>query len=613
MNTDSQQMDDFDAPIYAYWIQIRRQDEWRNIEPRQSLAADGTVTGGGAEVLSILTQLLTEGNFDELRLVRGVRQSDGQIDYQLLANFEPGRIVSMDDKLRELLYGAAAVPAAQSPPQPQPAPPAQMPQAQQSQAQQSQAAMYFQTPDEALATMRSVAPQAVAPQATMPQASPSLQAEQPAQNLAPNPVPDSAIDDESDNLFDGFEFPQEPPPKRRGILARLGLFLGFVIALLAGSIFVIFQFKDDLPFADELIEMLGGQFEQMPSISQMKTGEMANESAPTEPEDQMGMEQEPPSPSLIPQATIDPTMEAESQTTPQATNEPNQPENELAVDESFLNRSPELNEAEIDAMQPAPSAGIASVMPAPVIPTTDTPQIASLEPAPEMPSPSALEPSVKPKPVVTQRATPKKIAIDKPAKLPPPVPERLYAELQSTVPSDDVEGTTEVEPQQLTLMDYNRLMNQFSWDNKLDDVRIRTDTCKEHEERYIVCKLVETGWFVNSAAIVAQFDKEVDEQLVALQVYGRPVLGEEPLKQQFEEIVQDIRARLPNVQAGFDTRRETAGSDFFSSLRENVDRNVYFSYWPDDGGKFPLFVYAKISALSSNEGYYHILIGKPST
>ena len=608
MNTDSQQMNDFNSPIYAYWIQIRRQDEWRNIEPRQSLAADGTVTGGGAEVLSTLTQLLTEGNFDELRLVRGVRQSDGQIDYQLLANFEPGRIVSMDDKLRELLYGStAAAPAIQPQPQPQQAPPSQMPPEQDSQAQ---GAMYFQTSDEALTTTRSVVPQDAVPQVTAPQTSPPLQAEQPVPNFEADPVAD-----ESDDLFDGFEFPQDPPPKRRGILARLGLFFGFVIALLAGSIFVIFQFKDDLPFADELIQMLGGQFEQMPLISEMKTGEMADEPESAGSKDQAGMEQETPSP--IPQASIRPTVEA----TPQ---ESDQPENQLAVDESFLNRSPELDEAEIDAMQPAPSSGASSVMP-----SVDTPQIAKIEPVPETSISTApivatpvVVPSVsapaEPKLPTSQGTVSQQNIIGKPAKLPPPVPEQLYAAVQPMMPSDQEQvpintAENEAEPQQLTLMDYNRLMNRFSWDNKLDDVRIRTDTCKEHEERYIVCKLVETGWFVNSAAIVAQFDKEVDEQLVALQIYGRPVLGEEPLKKQFEEIVQDIRSRLPNAQAGFDTRRETAGSDFFSSLRENVDRNVYFSYWPDDEGKFPLFVYAKISALSSNEGYYHILIGKPNS
>ena len=112
----------FSQSVEVYWLQIRRGDEWRNIEPHQYLVENNIEAEGQKAVYIVLSTLLQQAKFDELRLTKGTRSSDGEIHYQLMANFAPGKILHLEPEMRNQIF--AQGPQGQtSIPTPQPASP----------------------------------------------------------------------------------------------------------------------------------------------------------------------------------------------------------------------------------------------------------------------------------------------------------------------------------------------------------------------------------------------------------------------------------------------------------------------------------------------------------
>jgi hypothetical protein len=49
----------------------------------------------------------------------------------------------------------------------------------------------------------------------------------------------------------------------------------------------------------------------------------------------------------------------------------------------------------------------------------------------------------------------------------------------------------------------------------------------------------------------------------------------------------------------------------FQSLRPEVNQGRFFSYWPDQDRRRPVFVHLKLTGLDDSHGFYRIVIGNP--
>lgn len=622
--------------VHAYWLQIRRKDEWRNIEPREFIEADGTTNAGGNEVFDLLSQLLQQGNFDELRLTRGTREPNGEVHYSLMASFAPGKILSLDPMIRDMIFNIQG--ASQPPPSPsvQPAaPPVSQPPPETHTAQTHALTESHDSHHFASNHFDIGAPDTGAPDTDAPEP-----------NYQDHDYNDNDYHHEWDTHHEpahdsrGTDMFGDPKPSRASIWGRMGLFVGFVLVLLVGLFVLVWQIKDDLPFMGQIESMITG-FQTQENDSEGTpmsdhnnangTDHKANDhqaiAALPAANDQAGSLEPPLESSLQPlnQAAID-----AMQPVPTLPELPTQSVDEMVAIAPLEPR---------DAPQPDSLMINSAVTPAPLLPATITP--APITSAPIASAPIASAPSMDsnimdsnievmggdnppfPPPLLPPEArNPLPLASEIMVKTPlnpqdePPEDMREARPISPAPESQPDSQLANLTPPplpggSLNLSEYRTLMNAFTWEDTVTLAQPRIEYCKELDQQFTVCKLMENSWFTDSSAIVAQFDKFNGNRLISLQVYGMAVEGATALKDQFEMIVKQIRGKLPAEQAGFDTRRETTGTEFFNNLRSEDTKNAFFSYWPDNNGQFPVFVYAKISPLSANSGYYHILIGKP--
>ena len=635
-----------------YWIQVLQGGVWSNHseydEPAQALVN--------------LQAYYNEGTFEELRLTEARLLPNGESSFRLLVSFSPGELVYLDDAASQLLAGgmgsagagggdsgaaalspqqAQAVPVlTAAAPAPDPVSPHTMPQAM---------------------------PQAMPPTASPP-ATGGVDFQLPgdqngfsdaAQAMLGAPSFDKSDDELSESAMLALErlgsdsdFDDEGGSAKSWVLRRVAVFFASMLVLVGGlGVFLWMVPVDDWPLLGQLQQIAGlapadqSDEAEMPDpapdpapvpdtnnitgddplqpLEPINVGDMGDPAMPAEQGDEEG------------ELSIDDSMgQPDSGLSPEANN----PEQEAPV----LPVPSEITPEELDAMQPAPqlagntdnmdNAGMArnSEDPAPA-PGDMSSNEMNGDMEVEMPSPDMsqdMSPDMTPVDEVAQAESPpalpdvrqqeeqqeEQAAVkepDRPARQPtdrqPEEPEKPEAPQLTTAL---LEPSTP--PPLIPLSAYRQLMLGLSWEDTLPDMRHLLENCQQPDDATVVCKLDHKGWLPDVSAIAAQFDQMNNQELVGIHIYGQPIRGEDRAQQRFEEIVAQIKTLLPQEHIGYDTRRNTEGIDFFAALREDSERAAYFSYWPDDRGRFPTYVYAKLMPLSKQEGYYHILIGRPT-
>ena len=626
-----------------YWIQVLQGGVWSNHseydEPAQALVN--------------LQAYYNEGTFEELRLTEARLLPNGESSFRLLVSFSPGELVYLDDAASQLLVGGmgganSGAGGAGGAPSPQPA----------------QAVPVL--------TAAAPAPDPVSPPA-MPQAMPhtpsppatggvdfQLPGDQngfsdAAQAMLGAPSFDRSDDELSESAMLALErlgsdsdFDDEGGSAKSWVLRRVAVFFASMLVLVGGlGVFLWMVPVDDWPLLGQLQQIAG-----LAPADQSDEAEMPDpdpDPAPT-PDTNNITEEDP----LQPLEPInvgdmgDPAMPAEqgelsiddSMDPPDSGLSPSAEANNTEQEAPVLPVPSEITPEELDAMQPAPQlAGNADNMdnnmdniggegnseaPASLIPdmagesemgndmevempSPDRPQdmapgeIAQAESPPALPDVRQQEEEqqeARKEPDMTTRQSPD-MQPEEPEK--PEAPQLTTALLEPSTP-----------PPLIPLSAYRQLMLGLSWEDTLPDMRHLLENCQQPDDATVVCKLDHKGWLPDVSAIAAQFDQMNNQELVGIHIYGQPIRGEDRAQQRFEEIVAQIKTLLPQEHIGYDTRRNTEGIDFFAALREDSERAAYFSYWPDDRGRFPTYVYAKLMPLSKQEGYYHILIGRPT-
>ena len=408
----------------------------------------------------------------------------------------------------------------------------------------------------------------------------------------------------------------DSPKKRSGCFKFIAIFLGFIIVILGGSIFFLWQIKDDLPFMDEIMSFIDPHVETLSGVNEADKEEekFASQPTPTEPieinitpesGDSVGL-------------TIEDEQPIETIDAPINTDQAGDMAMQIADDTRLVDNGHSMgNEVDLgmgldDSLSTVPS-------PPPTLPVA--------LPQPHSFSGNAAEPII----IATipkggQDELPQ-MADD----LFDPNQENLSHEdkpskqgLLSLDRQDDMNASNGDEniktasrlimpsqPDRPTSQDYKTLMKGFFWDQNLSDLRPYMEYCKPLEKKYTVCKFMDGRWLDEETSVVAQFDNTQNEALISIQIYGKPIQGANAIKERFNRLVTKISANLPSNQVCFHTRREIKGTDFFANLTGENDKNAFFSYWPDQNDEFPVFVYAKIVPRNTNSGYYHILLGKP--
>ena len=633
-----------------YWIQVLQGGVWSNHseydEPAQALVN--------------LQAYYNEGTFEELRLTEARLLPNGESSFRLLVSFSPGELVYLDDAASQLLVGgmggansgaggaggapspqpAQAVPVLTAAPAPDPVSPPAMPQ-----------------------TM---------PHTPSPPATGGVDFQLPgdqngfsdaAQAMLGAPSFDRSDDELSESAMLALErlgsdsdFDDEGGSAKSWVLRRVAVFFASMLVLVGGlGVFLWMVPVDDWPLLGQLQQIAG-----LSPADQSDEAEMPDpdpDPAPT-PDTNNITEEDP----LQPLEPInvgdmgDPAMPAEQgelsiddgMDPPDSGLSPSAEANNPEQDAPVLPVPSEITPEELDAMQPAPQlAGNADNMdnnnmdnnnmdniggegnseaPASLIPDMAGESEMGNDMEVEMPSPDMpqdISPDMTPGGEVAQAESPpalpdvrqqeeqqeEQAAVKEPDRpdMQPEEPEKPEAPQLTTAL---LEPSTP--PPLIPLSAYRQLMLGLSWEDTLPDMRHLLENCQQPDDATVVCKLDHKGWLPDVSAIAAQFDQMNNQELVGIHIYGQPIRGEDRAQQRFEEIVAQIKTLLPQEHIGYDTRRNTEGIDFFAALREDSERAAYFSYWPDDRGRFPTYVYAKLMPLSKQEGYYHILIGRPT-
>jgi ankyrin repeat protein len=158
---------------------------------------------------------------------------------------------------------------------------------------------------------------------------------------------------------------------------------------------------------------------------------------------------------------------------------------------------------------------------------------------------------------------------------------------------------------------YRNLMMGLSWSDTLATLRDRIELCKDIADDFTACKLTVDTWMEDAKVVVAQFDRKASDRLVAIQIDSRPLTSPGAAVARFEAARRAIQDRIPEGHAGFVTR-EVGGPDrFFHELRPEINQGRYFSYWPDQDRRRPVFVHLKLGGLDDLNGFYRIVIGNP--
>lgn len=159
--------------------------------------------------------------------------------------------------------------------------------------------------------------------------------------------------------------------------------------------------------------------------------------------------------------------------------------------------------------------------------------------------------------------------------------------------------------------DYEKVMFGLSWYDTLETARDRIDVCKDVPGGFIACKLKAEPWLADVGSVVAQFDRQAGDRLVALQLDSRLFGNDLEARRRFDEVIAEIEGRLPPRQHGFPVREIARGMPFFESLRPAVNAGEYFHYWPDESRTWPAYVHLKLVGHKPREGFYRIVIGNP--
>lgn len=158
---------------------------------------------------------------------------------------------------------------------------------------------------------------------------------------------------------------------------------------------------------------------------------------------------------------------------------------------------------------------------------------------------------------------------------------------------------------------YRDLMMGLSWSDTLASVRNRVEVCKDIGDDFTACKLQIDTWVGDAKVVVAQFDRKASDRLVAIQIDSQPFGSARAALAQFEIARRAIQERVPTGHAGFMTSDIASMETLFNDLRPEVNRGRYFSYWPDQDRRRPVFVHLKLAGLDENAGFYRIVIGNP--
>jgi len=162
---------------------------------------------------------------------------------------------------------------------------------------------------------------------------------------------------------------------------------------------------------------------------------------------------------------------------------------------------------------------------------------------------------------------------------------------------------------------YSNIMLGFSWFDNFEKVRSRAKRCRYMGSRYVVCTIKTTAWLQDVESLEAQFDRQADNRLVAIEIKSKPIKdgsanGDEP-RRRFEQVLRSIKSRLPKDHIGVATRQTPAGVSFWEGLQPEVKAGEYQAYWSDNDKRGPIFVYLKLQGSGKKEGRYKIVIGNP--
>lgn len=158
---------------------------------------------------------------------------------------------------------------------------------------------------------------------------------------------------------------------------------------------------------------------------------------------------------------------------------------------------------------------------------------------------------------------------------------------------------------------YRPLMMGLSWSDTLATLRNRIEVCKDIADDFTACKLTVDSWMEDAKVVVAQFDRKASDRLVAIQIDSRPLTSPGAAVARFEAARRAIQERIPEGHAGFVTREVSGPDRFFHELRPEINQGRYFSYWPDQDRRRPVFVHLKLGGLDDLHGFYRIVIGNP--
>ncbi|NMM44645.1 hypothetical protein HH303_09140 [Rhodospirillaceae bacterium KN72] len=159
--------------------------------------------------------------------------------------------------------------------------------------------------------------------------------------------------------------------------------------------------------------------------------------------------------------------------------------------------------------------------------------------------------------------------------------------------------------------DYGNLMMGLSWSDTLASLRDKIEVCKDIGDDFTACKLNVDSFLTDAKVVVAQFDRKASDRLVAIQVDSRPLTNPSSAIAQFDAARRAIQDRIPEGHAGFVTAEYENQETLFRDLRPETNRGRYFTYWPDQDRRRPVFIHLKLSGLDDQHGFYRLVIGNP--
>ena len=159
--------------------------------------------------------------------------------------------------------------------------------------------------------------------------------------------------------------------------------------------------------------------------------------------------------------------------------------------------------------------------------------------------------------------------------------------------------------------DYGNLMMGLSWSDTLASLRDKIEVCKDIGDDFTACKLNVDSFLTDAKVVVAQFDRKASDRLVAIQVDSRPLTNPSSAIAQFDAARRAIQDRIPEGHAGFVTAEYENQETLFRDLRPEANRGRYFTYWPDQDRRRPVFIHLKLSGLDDQHGFYRLVIGNP--